>query len=380
MEHFEVIIIGAGAMGSATAYELAKSDVKTLLLEQFKFLHSNGSSHGDSRIIRKTYAQKHFSDMMNRSYELWEIAQNDSQMSVMKSSGGLDFGKIGNENLEKTIEICRISNVEFEELNAVQLRTKYPMLKIPDDFKGIYQKDAGILNATESVAMFQILAKKYGATLIDNMKVISINEANNQVQILTKGREFTADKVIITAGSWINKILTQFSLEVDVKIWNLSIGYYQTSKIQEYSKFPIFICWEEDETYYGFPINEKPDALKIGPHFTLDVVQDIDNRNKNPDQELLGKVSSFIERRFNGIKLEPNEIDVCLYTMTDTEDFIIDFLPEKNNILIAAGFSGHGFKFTPLIGEILAKLISGEESPFDLSHFQINNFLIPKNS
>lgn len=374
MDDYDVVIIGAGAMGSATAYYLAKAGKKVLLAEQFEFLHKKGSSHGDSRIIRKTYVSKHFSNMMDQAYLLWEEVQKEAGKSVIRKTGGLDFGPEDNEYLRDTLDICQKQGFNYEKLDTHELRVRYPMLQIPDGYIGIYQPDAGIIHAKNAVAMFQELATNHGAILQDHAKVISIDNSKNKILLDLKGEQIRTDKLIITAGGWLKYILKKININLDITVWKLSYGYYQVKDISTYENFPIFICME-NKIFYGFPINERSNSMKIGPHYTIETFEDADQRDFNPNPKLINQVNQFVKNRFLGIDDTPIETDTCLYTMTETEDFILDTLPSDKRIIIAGGFSGHGFKFTPLIGKIVSQLALEDEVEIDLRPFKISKFL-----
>ncbi|OLS21112.1 MAG: Monomeric sarcosine oxidase, partial [Candidatus Heimdallarchaeota archaeon LC_2] len=194
----------AGAMGSATTYYLAKSGKKVLLLEQFEFLHPKGSSHGESRIIRRAYPEKHFADLMLHAYDLWNELERETMREIIKKTGGLDMGHKDNKDLNSLEEACKSLDINYEKLDAENLRIRFPNLIVPEDYAGIYQSDAGIINATQAVSMFQELARGYNAQLVDYSKVERINTENSKIEITANQIIYTASKLIITSGAWIN--------------------------------------------------------------------------------------------------------------------------------------------------------------------------------
>ena len=374
---FDTVIIGAGAMGSATAYWLSKYQ-NVALIEQFDLLHHNGSSHGESRVIRKTYRENHFSDMMNEAYTLWNDVQNETKKQVYWKIGGLDLGIEGNIDLKKTIKVCEDRELNHQILDAGELRAKYPAYsKIDDDYSAIYQEDTGILNASKSVDMFQRQAMRQGCQVIPNSPVLSIKDSGELKIIETLGNTYYAKKVIVTTGSWMNKLVNSLGYELALKIWKLSFGYYKVKDFNHFipKNFPVFIHWGNDYDY-GFPMHEKNGYVKIAPHDNKLIEKlDFNDGKNNVNQELINHVSNFIDNTFTGIDTSNPLIETCLYTMTENENFMIDYFPDDDNIILAGGFSGHGFKFTPLIGKILQEMTIEGESRFHLNEFKLNNFI-----
>ncbi|OLS21111.1 MAG: Monomeric sarcosine oxidase [Candidatus Heimdallarchaeota archaeon LC_2] len=376
MKHFDVIVIGAGAMGSATTYYLAKSGKKVLLLEQFEFLHPKGSSHGESRIIRRAYPEKHFADLMLHAYDLWNELERETMREIIKKTGGLDMGHKDNKDLNSLEEACKSLDINYEKLDAENLRIRFPNLIVPEDYAGIYQSDAGIINATQAVSMFQELARGYNAQLVDYSKVERINTENSKIEITANQIIYTASKLIITSGAWINSILALIGakIQLDVDIWKMTIAYWKVLDEVNFTppKFPIFINWG-DEAYYGFPIAERENYIKIGPHYKSEIIQDVENKSLEPNQQVAEKLSNYVSTRFRNIESKPIDLQSCLYTMTSDENFIVDFHPDNPNIIIGAGFSGHGFKFTPLIGKMISQMVIYGETNYDRSQFGIQS-------
>lgn len=222
--------------------------------------------------------------------------------------------------------------------------------------------------------MFQELAKQNGATLIDNSKVKNINVTNTTIEITVNNEKFNCDKLIITAGAWINSILSLLEkrIQLNIEIWKLTIAYWKVKNNEDYMppNFPVFINWAK-EHFYGFPIFERENYVKIGPHFKFETIDDIENKNIEPNPEVTKLLTKYVQNRFKKIDASPIDVQSCLYTMTEDENFIIDFHPNYSNIIIGAGFSGHGFKFTPLIGKMLSQMAIGKTTSYDRFKFDI---------
>jgi monomeric sarcosine oxidase len=374
----DTIIIGGGAMGSATAYWLSKYQDSVMMLDQFDLLHHNGSSHGMSRVIRKTYDLPHFAVMMDEAYTLWENIQKETGKNVYTKTGGLNLGPESQKDLQHTIRISKERGFEHEVLDSNQLQERYPAFNCDDDYLGVYQAETGILNASSAVEMLQTQASHQGADLRGNQAVTRIRTTGDTIRVECGDKSYETKNVVISAGVWLNEHLRQFDLRVAVEAWKLTFAYWKTLKPEWYTpeKFPVFIHWA-DEINYGFPIHERPDFVKIAPHITEKIpkLSDYDNNN-SVNHDLLDEMKRFVSKRFNQLEAVPQYAETCLYTMTKDENFIMDRLPDNDQIFVAGGFSGHGFKFTPLIGKLMADMVLENEIQYDMNHFKLENTLV----
>ena len=360
-------------MGSSTAYSLSKSGKKVLLLEQFPLQHSKGSSHGQSRIIRRTYTEKHFSDLMTTSYALWNNFEGETKENLIVKTGGLDFGPNKSENLKKTIEICDKLNLNYQHYDNRELNKKFPVLRLPDNYHGIIQPESGVILADKALSCFQNQATQNHVLIFDNEPVSQIKINSSQIVVETSKSKYKTEKLILTSGLWTNTLLKSTGISLNLDIWKMSIAYWPVTNSNYFhaQQFPIFIAWE-DQPFYGFPVIERKNLIKIAPHFTTDTNISPEIRDDTPNSYMINQISSFINRTFNYVNTTPIDPQTCYYSMSNDENFILDFHPDTKNIIIGAGFSGHGFKFAPLIGKILSELALGQESSdFDLSPFSI---------
>lgn len=376
MAHYDVIVIGAGAMGSATAYYLSNSDMDILLLEQYELRHNNGSTHGESRVIRRTYAQSYFAEMMGEAYDLWHALEVESGLQFYRKTGGIDFGSPNNSDLQRTIEICKSKNIKHEILENHQLRQRYPAFNFEDDSIGLYQEDTGIVNPERTLEYLHMRSRTNGVIIQEFTPVLDIIPGK-RIQVRTTEENFSCNKLVLTTGSWVNTILHKLGISLDVQIWHLIYGFFeiQIPELYKHKKFPVFINWD-DEIFYGFPLNEKENMVKIAPHLSPVIPKrDLHGYEIQPNDALKIRLSKYVKRRLNSIYSDPTLIETCYYTMTSNENFIIDFLPNHKNIIIAAGFSGHGFKFTPLIGKILSDIVLQGTSKWMIEEFKIDKFI-----
>ncbi|KAL5559398.1 hypothetical protein UlMin_035609 [Ulmus minor] len=382
---FEVIVVGAGIMGSATAYQAAKRGYKTLLLEQFDFLHHRGSSHGESRTIRATYPEDYYTAMALEAYSLWEQAEAEIGYKVYFRTHQFDMGPTNSRSLKALVASCRKISVPHRVLNSSAVAREFTgKVQIPEGWVGVCTDRGGILKPTKAVSMFQTLALRNGAVLRDNAEVKGIErgEDGGVVVFAGNGGVFRGRKCVVTVGAWTRKLIKTVSrfeipvqpLETNVFYWRIKAGHEA-----DYSyggDFPTFASYG-NPYIYGTPSFEFPGLIKVAVHggYTCDP----DKRPWGPGMSM-SELRKWIDGRFSG-RVEsdgPVATQMCMYSMTPDEDFVLDFLGGKfgKDVVVGAGFSGHGFKMGPVVGRILADMvISGEAKGVDLKPFRIARFV-----
>ncbi|KAF8392814.1 hypothetical protein HHK36_021051 [Tetracentron sinense] len=384
-DKFDVIVVGAGIMGSCTAYQIAKRGLKVLLLEQFDFLHHRGSSHGESRTIRLTYPEDYYSDMVIESSRLWEEAESEIGYQVYFKTPHFDMGLPENKSLRSVIASCQLNSIPHRILDHQQVSEQFAgRFKLPENWVGLYTELGGVIKPTKAVSMFQTLAFQRGAVLRDNKEVKEIKRDEEKAGIwvcTSNGERFWGRKCVVTAGAWMQKLLKTVSglvlpiqpLHTTVCYWKINEGYEAEFLID--SGFPTFASYSEPYIY-GTPSLEFPGLIKIGVHGGYPC--DPDRRTWVPT--LLGNpVTQWIEERFSG-RIDsggPVTTESCMYSMTPDGDYVIDFLGREfgKDVVIAGGFSGHGFKMGPVVGRIVADLVlNGETIGVELKHFRLGRF------
>ncbi|RCV23612.1 hypothetical protein SETIT_5G020900v2 [Setaria italica] len=382
---FDVIVVGAGIMGSCAAHAAASRGARALLLERFDLLHGLGSSHGDSRIIRDAYAKARYVPMVRLARRLWADAEAESGYRVLTPAPQLTFGPRDSASL-----LAAVRNAGAEE---VDLATRWGgAFRVPDGWvTAVSEHGGGVLNATKAVAMFQALAVKKGAAVRDNAEVVGIEKgAEGGVVVRTSGGEvFRGAKCVVTVGAWASKLLRSVAgVELPIQPLHTLILYWRVKPGREReltakAGFPTFSS-SGDPPVYGTPSLELPGLIKIscdgGPPC------DPDNRNWDAgDKEVTERVARWIEEAM------PGHLDAaggpvirqsCICSMTPDADFVIDFLGGDfgEDVVVGAGFSGHGFKMGPAVGRFLAEMaIDGKsktaaEAGVELGCYRINRF------
>ncbi|KAJ9543366.1 hypothetical protein OSB04_023073 [Centaurea solstitialis] len=379
-DRFDVIVIGGGVMGSSTAYHAAKLGQKTLLIEQFDFLHHRGSSHGESRTIRTTYPEPYYRRMAIESEKLWIEAESEIGYEVYSRSKQLDIGPKNNRSLMAVIENCEKQSVNHRILDRYQTDEHFSgRIELPDDWIAVVTDVGGVLKPTKSVAMFQTLAIKYGAVLRDKTEIVDVvrnGDDRGGVSVTSRsGEVFSGKKCVVTAGAWVSKLVEKVSNGgyrfADTAVGNICIKESHEVDFAIGAGFPSFASYGEP-VIYGTPASEFPDMIKVCVH---------GGRDCDPDKRTWGTDS---EDRF-GDRVDWEDGPVisqsCLYSMTPDEDYIIDFLGGGFNedVVVAGGFSGHGFKMAPLVGKILVDLAVGGKAAAgkyeeEIKHFKVGRF------
>lgn len=383
-EQFDVIVVGAGIMGSCAAYEAAKRGHRVLLLERFDFLHNLGSSHGESRTIRTTYPEPYYHSMVMESFHLWDQAQSAAGYRVLTPTKQLDIGSSDDNILKAVISSCKLNSIDYQVLDGSQVSSLFHF-RLPEGFIGVVTEMGGVIKPTKAVAMFQSLAARSGAVLRDRIEVTAIESGSGGggVWVSTAGGErFYGRKCVVAVGAWTRKMVEEVTgkalpiqpLHTTVCYWRIKEGYEHAFTVE--GGFPTFAIYG-DPCFYGTPSMEFPGLIKIALN---------DGETCDPDRrewELSSSVSpvvKWIQQVLPGcleVGGEPVIRQACMYSMTPDEDYIIDFLGGEfgRDVVVAGGFSGHGFKMGPVIGRILADMaVDGEARGVEMKYFKIGRF------
>jgi N-methyl-L-tryptophan oxidase len=371
---YDVIIVGAGSMGMSAGYHLAQRGVKTLLIDAFDPPHTEGSHHGEPRLIRHAYSgDSTYIDMALRAHVLWKEAEERTGIELLVPSGVLNLADSELYSLrERTVEAER-RNVRVERLNAEEIRRRWPVLTIPESFEAMYEPDAGYLYSEQCVAAYRKLALAHGAKLLTNTPVINVTASEGSVTVHTKNGDYHGAKVILSAGAWFES-LSPF-IKLPIRAVRKVVGWFESASLGfDAGTFPGFTLGAQEGGYYGFP-SIGGAGLKIGRHDSGLEWKPGDKLapfgSEESDEGDLRRVLEAYLPEAAGRLLKGA---VCKYEHSPDEDFIIDRHPFHPNVLIAGGFSGHGFKFSSVVGEILADLAVNGHSLQDIRPFSLSRF------
>ncbi len=361
---YDVIVIGAGGAGSSSALELARRGKRVLLLERFQVGHDRGSSHGHSRIFRFAYDEADYARLAMEALGAWRQLETDSGESLLTLTGGLDLGPVGNESLERTAAGMTAAGAGFERLTAPELMGRFPQWRVPENWSALYSEDAGIVAPTHTVEVLAALARAAGAELLEMTAVTGINLERLSVET-SRGR-FAAEQIVIAAGAWLTDLLPD--LELPLRVTLESSAYFAPRDLEAFKpeRFPLFINHQSLE--YGFPAFGLP-GVKLGAHQSGEVTS-AEQRSYEVPAETLSNLHGFLERFLPGQNWHLIAAKTCLYTNTPSHDFLLDTHPASDKLLIVSPCSGHGFKFAPLIGALVADRLEGKTNPFHFPRFR----------
>lgn len=371
-----VIVIGLGAMGSSAALHLAARGHRILGFDQFTPPHSYGSSHGQTRIIRQSYWEDpRYVPLLLRAYELWRRLEVDTSQSLLHITGGLMIGRAGGDLVTRSAASAERFALPHELLSAAQIRRSFPAFRIDDDWVALWERNAGYLYAEACVAQQLQQSALAGADLHFNEPVMEWNAPpDGGVSVRTARNTYAADHLVITAGPWAPEPLRGLKLPLSVTrqvvFWFEPLGDIELFRGE---RMPIYIreIEKNQPLLYGFPLTG-PDSegVKVGLHGS-----DQYCTPETVDREIRAKDELVIrERLAEALPLLAGRLihaETCLYTMTPDEHFVIDRHPEFSQVTLAAGFSGHGFKFASVLGEVLADLATDRKPGYDLALFSL---------
>jgi len=370
----DVIIIGLGAMGSASSYYLSKEGVDVIGFDTYKPPHSIGSSHGETRIIREAYHEgTSYVPIVKRAYDLWEDMNKESGENLISQFGGIILGNNG-DHIKKALKSAEKYNIPIDQLNSSQIKDQFPVLNPPLNFTGLYEKRSGAVFPEKSISFMHQQAKKNGARLFYDEKVLGWKRKSNSFQVETNKGTYLTQKLILSSGAWIKNLVPDLNLPIKIERQVLFWLEPKKNKDLFQTEFLPNTGWDLDSghEFYTQPMMENK-GFKVAKHHDGEFILP-ENLDRETKEEDIVTIRSFLEEYIPDANGKILDSKVCIYTDTPDLDFILDFSPVDENIIICSPCSGHGFKFTPAIGEICTKMIKEEKIPFDLSEFSISRF------
>ncbi len=354
-QHFETIVLGGGTMGTAAAWELGRRGEKALVLEQFQHVHTFGSHGGQTRIIRHAYAEgPDYIPLVLRADDLWMELEEESHKKVYHRVGGLEIAAPGHQHAERARLAAAEHNVPFEWMDGAEARRRWPMFNLPEDWQVGYGARSGFRDVDAALHAMGDQARILGVRIREEEPVRSWRVDGDGVRVVTDEAEYTADRLIVTAGAWAGKMLGELGLPLEVKRKVLFWLAVRDESPFDPRRMPVYITDSEYAHIYGFPVFGRA-GLKIARHDGGELSDpDALDREVKPGEE--ADVVALAQRLFAGVTGEVASSAVCMYTVTTDENFIVDRHPEHPQVVIGAGFSGHGFKFATAIGEYLVDL------------------------
>lgn len=355
MATYDAIVIGVGGMGSAACFHLARRGARVLGLEQFTEAHDRGSSHGQSRIIRKAYFEHpDYVPLLHRAYELWGELEEETGVRLFEHCGLLLGGPADGPLMRGCRTAAAEHGLNLERVPPRDVAARFPGFRADDGLDVLFERDAGFLRVEECVRAHVRRAIDCGADLQWNVGVRSWAARGGSVAVQTDHGEFAAGRLVICAGAWTARLLAALDLPLEVRrkvmLWVRAAPEHRLDR-----GCPVFGFETEFGFLYGFPAGDRGE-MKVANHSGGEPVEN----PASPDRSLHPLDGAFLAplalRHLAGMGTEIIRHAVCMYTMTPDEHFLIDRMPGRDSVVVAAGFSGHGFKFAPVVGAALADL------------------------
>lgn len=384
MNKYEVIVLGLGAAGSATLYQLARRGVQVLGIDQFAPPHKLGSSHGGTRVTRLAIGEgAHYTPLAVRSHQIWRELEAATGATLLTQNGGLIMSSVADERtfhgaafFSTTVEAARRHGIAHELLDAAAIRKRFPQFIVDDETRGYFEPSAGFVRPEECIRVQLAQAAVLGAELRLNEPVTAIGQSGDTVEVTTMKARYVAKRLVVAAGPWLPQLLPE--LAAHFQVYRQVLYWFDVEeRFEAFSpeRFPIFI-WElpgESSGIYGFPAIDGPKGgFKVSTEqyarttTPQTVVRDV--AREESDDMFRERVAPHI----SGVAGSCVKAVSCLYTVTKDFGFVIDRHPQHDRIIVASPCSGHGFKHSAALGEAIGDLAVGRTSRFDLSSFSLS--------
>jgi sarcosine oxidase len=371
--HYDVIVAGVGGMGSATCWQLARRGKRVLGLERFDIPHAMGSSHGINRIIRLAYFEHpSYVPLLRRAYELWRELEYASGERLLFVTGGVDAGLETSRIVQGSLASCREHGLPHETLTATELAARHPGWRLPSDYVAIVQPDAGFVASERAIVAHAALAMTAGADIRAREAILGWEiGGSGAVVVQTERGAYEAEKLVLSTGAWIGDHVPALARKAVPE--RQALGWFRPL-VPEYfrlGRFPVGLVEGEGMIPYVFPEWGAP-GFKIGAYHHRFETGHADDLSREPDAEDEALLRKAIRAFYPDADGPVLSLRCCLFTNTPDEHFVIDTLPGAPQVVVASPCSGHGYKFSSVIGEVLADFASGRAPRFDLSLFRLD--------
>jgi sarcosine oxidase len=366
------VVIGLGGLGSATAYQLASRGRSVVAVDQFELGHNRGASHDTSRILRRSYHTPGYVRLAGEAYDDWARLSERAGRELVTTTGGVDLfppgAAIAESDYSASLAAC---GVPFEQLSPTDVAARWPVIALPAGGTALYQADTGIVHAADTVALLHQLARDAGAELVERTAARVLTAAPSGVVVDIGAEQVACGSVVVCADAWTNTVLADLGVRLPLTVTQEQVSYFAPADPAAYDaeRFPVWI-WMDDPSFYGFPVFGEAGVVKAG--------QDVggsettgDTRDFVADPANQAQLTAYLRRTFAGSAERVVRTVTCLYTLTPDRDFVVSALPAHPNVVVGLG-AGHGFKFVPTFGRMLADLATEGATSSDVSAFAVD--------
>jgi sarcosine oxidase len=363
-EPFDVIVVGVGGLGSAAVFHLARSGLRVLGIERFGVPNEQGSSHGVTRIIRLAYYEDpSYVPLLRRAYVLWRELEQVAGEQLLHITGSVDAGPPDSFVFEGSVRSCIEHGLEHEVIDGAEVNRRFLGYRLPAESMAVFQPDGGFLLPERCIVAHVDAALVAGATVKTDERMLGWEPVGGGVRVTTDRAVYEGERLVLAAGAWEGELTgLPVSAERQVLAWLDPLR----PELFSPDRFPVFNLIVEEGRYYGFPVFGIP-GFKFGRYHHLEEVGGPDVLDREPSQRDERVLREFAERYFPDGAGRTSSLKTCLFENTPDEHFLLGLHPEHENVIVAGGGSGHGFKFASVIGEVVGQLARGESPQLDIS-------------
>jgi sarcosine oxidase len=375
MSHFDVVVCGLGITGSAAIHALASREARVVGFDRFAPGHDRGSSHGETRVIRRGYFEHpSYVPLVERAYARWHEIEVQAKRQLLHVTGIIEVGPPEGVLMRGTLAAMAAHNVPHVELSAAEMMHRFPALRIPQDYIGAFQADGGYLETEPSLEALAALARARGADIRRGETIRAIEPTTRGVRVVTDHGAVEANTAIVSLGPWLKALMPDLAAPLRVTRQVLAWFSPRDPDAVGSGKLPVFLMESRHGIHYGFPLRNS--GLKVAKHHHADEAVDPETYDRTVSAADEAMIRAALAEHLPAVNGPLLQSKTCLYTRTPDDDFIIDRLPAAPQIIIASPCSGHGFKFAPAVGDILADLALAGTTGSDISRFALSRFKI----
>ncbi|MHC5108519.1 MAG: N-methyl-L-tryptophan oxidase [Planctomycetota bacterium] len=375
MKQIDVIVIGVGGIGSAVTYALAKRGLRVHGVDPHGIAHHLGSSHGDTRLIRRAYFEHpDYVPLLDAAYRLWSDFQDDTGQNVFLKSGLYLAGPPNGPIVSGVQETAVTHSLPITEHDVDAAASCWPQFTPSNGDTVLYEEDAGYLLLETCTRLFVDHAGKLGASFSFGNPVTRWEAGTDSCRIEVSGEWIAAENLVFCGGAWTSSLIPQLASHLVVRRKAVFWFDDEDRRFSAANGCPVFGFDTPSGFYYGFPaISER--GIKVGNHSGGQLVTNPDKLHRQVDNDEQAEMAAFVAQYLNIKSPALNDSGVCMYTMTADEHFIIDRHPEHDRVLFASGFSGHGYKFAPVVGALFADWLSTGKSTLPVAFLQLDRLM-----
>lgn len=382
-QHFDVLVLGVGGMGAAALAHLASRGARVAGVEQHSVPNDRGSSTGETRVIRKAYFEDpRYVPLIERAYTLWNELEKHTGEELLVRTGCLNFGPSEHVAIRGVRESVALHGLPHDTLDHHAIGGRFPAFVPADGDVGIFEEDGGFLRVEACTDAHARRAVESGARLLTGQRVVALDVTERLVTAhLDDGAAISADRVVVSAGPWLasTPALAPIAARLPLRVTRQVQLYFRPEdpEIVDADSMPVFIHFDGDRAFYGVPLHGEhgaEPALKVCQHGGGELVTSADDLDREVHERDIAPVRDWMRDHLPDGDGELVRARVCMYTSTPDGHFVVGALRAMPNVIVLGGFSGHGYKMAPVIGEVAADLAMGRASPFDLALFSPERF------